>query len=108
MECPFGSFSWIAAILAPAAQPFHILGGIPALMRMTGRGRRSHQAAADVGVKCGAADAEAFGGVAGGKPGDHRPGIIDYRINIDNIDVPLYVAAMNDITIHNGLEGIIA
>jgi citrate synthase len=36
------------------------------------------------------------------------PGIIDYRINIDNIDVPLYVAVMNDTTIHNGLEGIIA
>jgi len=34
--------------------------------------------------------------------------IIDYRINIDNIDVPLYVAVMNDTTIHNGLEGIIA
>src|SRR5207302_4203291 len=27
---------------------------------------------------------------------------------IDNIDMPLYVAAMNDTTIHNGLEGIIA
>ena len=37
------------------------------------------------------------------------PSIIDYRINIDNIDVPLYVAVMNDTTtIHNGLEGIIA
>jgi citrate synthase len=37
-----------------------------------------------------------------------RRSIIDYRINIDNVDVALYVAPMNDTTIHNGLEGIIA
>src|SRR4051794_28371956 len=102
-------FSRIAAMLAPAAQPLDVVGGIAALVGMTRRGRGADQAAADVGVQRRSADAEAFGGVAGGEPGHHGTGIIiDYRINIDNIDAPLYVAGMNDTTIHNGLEGIIA
>ena len=37
-----------------------------------------------------------------------RQALLIIAINIDNIDVPLYVAVMNDTTIHNGLEGIIA
>jgi citrate synthase len=33
---------------------------------------------------------------------------VDDAINIDNVDGGVYVACMNDLTIHNGLEGIIA
>src|SRR3954452_21503483 len=108
MECPFGRFSRIAPMLAPAFQPLHILGGIPALVRMARRRGGADQAAADIGVERRPAHAEAFGSVVGGKPGDHARRIIDYSINIDNVDAPLYVAGMNDTTIHNGLEGIIA
>src|SRR3954467_3395075 len=107
MEGLRGRFSRIAAMLAPVAQPLDVVGGIAALVGMAGRGSGADKAAADVGVERRSADAEAFGGVAGGEPGHHRTSIIDYRINIDNIDAPLYVAGMND-TIHNGLEGIIA
>src|SRR3954452_25396092 len=107
MEGLRGRFSRIAAMLAPAAKPLDVVGGIAALVGMAGRGRGADQAAADVGVQRRSADAEAFGGVAGGEPGHHRASIIDNRINIDNIDAPLYVARMND-TIHNGLDGIIA
>src|SRR5436305_10853836 len=102
MEGPLGRFSGIAAMFAPALQPLHILGGIAALMRMARRGGGTDQAAADVRVQRRPADAEAFGSVDGGEPGDHCGSIIDFQINIDNIDVALYVARMNDTTIHNG------
>ena len=96
----------IAPLLGPPPQPLHVVARVAALARRPRQRLRAHEAAADVGVERGAADAQQRGGVRGGHP--RGSGIsrthIDCSINVDTIIHERYCSDM----VNSGLDGVVA